>query len=84
LYSVTTDDQSQQQVDALPAVALAPFAEARAMLEVAPWGGAPYHQHTPDSPMRALTPCPAGQGDVVYLILDDLRRVDILVVVWLG
>jgi hypothetical protein len=28
LYTVTTDDQSQQQVDALPAEALAPFAEA--------------------------------------------------------
>jgi hypothetical protein len=84
LYTVTTDDQSQQQVDALPAEALAPFAEARAMLEVAPWGGAPYHKHKPGSPMRALTFGPAGQGDIVYLILDDLRRVDIRVVVWLG
>ena len=37
MYTVTTDDQSQQQVDALLAEALAPFAEARAMLEVAPW-----------------------------------------------
>lgn len=44
----------------IPAEALAPFTEARAMLEVAPWGGAPYHQHTPDSPMRALTFGPAG------------------------
>jgi hypothetical protein len=34
--------------------------------------------------MRALTFGPAGQGDVIYLILDDSRRVDILVVVWLG
>jgi hypothetical protein len=32
--------------------------------------------------MRALTFGPAGQGDR-YLILDDLRLVDILVVVWL-
>lgn len=83
MYTVTTDDQSQQQVDALPAEALAPFAEARATLEVAPWNGAPYHNHKPDSPMRALTFGPAGQGDIVYLILDDRRRVDILVVVWL-
>lgn len=34
--------------------------------------------------MRALTFGPDGQGDVVYLILDDLRRIDILVVIWLG
>lgn len=84
MYTVTTDDQSQQQIQALPAEALAPFAEVRAVLEVAPWNGVPYHKHKPDSPMRALTFGPAAQGDIVYLILDDLRRVDILVVVWLG
>ncbi|MGH3852360.1 MAG: hypothetical protein ACRDR6_02440 [Pseudonocardiaceae bacterium] len=84
MYTVTTDDQSQQQVDAFPAEALAPFAEARATLEVAPWNGALYHKHKPDSPMRALTFGPAGQDDIVYLILEDRRRVDILVVVWLG
>ncbi len=44
LYAVTTDDQSQQQVGALPAEALAAFAEARTMLEVSPWGGVPYHK----------------------------------------
>jgi hypothetical protein len=84
LYTVTTDDQSQQQVDALPAEALGPFAEACAVLEVAPWSGMPYNKRKPDSPMRALTFGPDGQGDVVYLILDDLRRIDILVVIWLG
>ncbi len=36
MYEVTTDEQSQQQIDALPADALAPFAEARAALELAP------------------------------------------------
>jgi hypothetical protein len=33
VYEVTTDEQSYQQIDALPVEALAPFAEARAMLE---------------------------------------------------
>jgi hypothetical protein len=84
LYTVTTDDQSQQQIDALPAKALATFAEARTVLEVAPWNGAPYNTLKPDSPMRAVSFGPDGQGDIVYLILDDLRRVDILVVVWMG
>jgi hypothetical protein len=64
LYTVTTDDQSQQQVDALPAEALAPFAEARATLEVAPWNGAPYHNNKPDSPMRALNFGRAGRHRV--------------------
>jgi len=59
LYTVTTDSQSQQQVDALPAAALTPFAEARAMLEVAPWGGVPYHRHkrtVPCEPSRSARP----------------------------
>jgi hypothetical protein len=84
LYTVTTDNQSQQQIKALPAEALAPFAEARAALELAPWNGVPYNKRKPDSPMRALSFGSDAQGDIVYLILDHLRRVDILVIVWLG
>ncbi|MGH3437644.1 MAG: hypothetical protein ACRDR6_23110 [Pseudonocardiaceae bacterium] len=83
MYKVTTDGQSQQQVGALPAEALNPFAEAHTALELAPWNGAPYHRNAPDSPMRALTFGPYGEGDIVYLILEDQRRVDILVVLWL-
>lgn len=83
MYEVTTDEQSQPQIEALPTDALAPFAEARTALEMAPWNGAPYHRNRPDSPMRALTFGPNGEGDVVYLVLEDERRVDILVVLWL-
>jgi hypothetical protein len=36
VYRVITDEQSQPQIDALPPDALAPFAEARVVLEVAP------------------------------------------------
>lgn len=84
MYEVTTDEQSQPQIEALPAAALAPFAEARAALELAPWNGRPYHRRTPDSPMRTLTFGPHGEGKIVYLILEDQRRVDLLVVLWLA
>jgi hypothetical protein len=84
VYKVTTDEQSQPQIDALPADALSAFAEARTALELAPWNGTPYHSYRPDSPMRALTFGPHGEGDIVYLILEDQRRVDILVVLWLA
>lgn len=83
MYTLTTDETSRQQVDALPAVALAPFAELRAVLEVAPWNGQPYHRDKPDTPMRAMSFGPDGQGDVVYLILEDQRRVDLLLVLWI-
>ncbi len=84
MYEVTTDEQSQAQIDAVPAEALAPLAEARATLELAPWNGRPYHRRRPASPMRALRFGPHGEGDIVYLILEDQRRVDILVVLWLA
>jgi hypothetical protein len=47
VYRITTDEQSQPQVEALPPAALAPFAEARTVLEVAPWNGAPYNRPAP-------------------------------------
>lgn len=84
MYTVTTDDESQQQVDALPTEAPAPFAELRTMLEVAPWADAPYHRLKPDSTMRTYPFGPNDAGIAVYLILDDQRRVDILKVLWMG
>ncbi|WP_461123455.1 hypothetical protein [Saccharothrix stipae] len=84
MYTVTTDDVSQPQVDALPPEALAPFAEARTTLEVAPWHGRPYHRRSPDGPMRVLAFGPDGRGSLVYLVLDDQRRVDLLLVLWIG
>lgn len=84
LYQVTTDDKSQHQIGALPPEALTPFAEARAALELAPWNGMPYHSHRPSTPMRTISFGPHGKGEIVYLILDDQRRVDILVVLWLA
>jgi hypothetical protein len=84
VYEVTTDEQSQAQIENLPAAALVAFAEARAALEVAPWTvGTPYHLGRPHSPMRTLTFGERGQGDVVYLILEERRRVDLLTVLWL-
>jgi hypothetical protein len=84
VYKSTTDERSQHQIDALPAEALAPFAEARATIELAPWHGQPYHSRAPDSPMRTWTFGPHGEGDIVYLILEEQRRVDLLVVTWLA
>jgi hypothetical protein len=80
LYDITTDEQSRPQIDAFPAAGLAAFAEARVALELAPWNGRPYNARRPESPMRTLTFGAHGEGSIVYLVLEDLRRVDILVV----
>ncbi len=84
MYRVTTDEQSQLQIDALPANALAPFAEARAVLEVAPWGGDSLNDDNPDAPVRSLVFGPTHQGLVTYLVLERQRRVDVLDVLWLA
>lgn len=62
MYRVTTDEPSQPQIDALPPEALAPFAETRVVLEVAPWGGDSLNDDNPDAPVRSLTFGPAHQG----------------------
>lgn len=54
MYRVTTDERSQPQIDALPPEALAPFAEARAVLEIAPWGGDSLNDDNPDAAVRTL------------------------------
>ena len=84
MYEVTTDERSRAQLDALPSSALAPFAEARTALELAPWNGEPYHRRSPRSPMRTLLFGPHSEGKIVYLILEDQRRVDLLVILWLA
>lgn len=81
MYTVETDGQAQQQVDALPAEALTAYAELRVLLETSPWSGAPFRRENPDGALRVLT-FGGGRGLVVYLILDDQRRVDVLQVQW--
>jgi hypothetical protein len=82
VYRVETDDQAQEQVDALPAAALAAYAELRVMLETAPWEGRPYHRDKPQAAMRAQA---FGRyGLAVYLILEDQLQVDVLLVMWAG
>lgn len=83
VYKIVTDEQTEQQIKALPANALTAFAEARVVLELVPWSGKPYHARKPDGPMRTLTFGPDRQGSVIYLILEDQRRVDPLDILWL-
>lgn len=82
MYTVETDDQSKQQIAALPSEALPAFAELRTLLEVSPWSGDPYHGQNPDAALRTLSF--GGAGMVTYLILEDQRRVDVLIVLWAG
>jgi hypothetical protein len=81
VYTVETDGQAPQQVDALPAEALTAYAELRVLLETSPWSGAPFRRENPDGELRMHT-FGGGRGLAVYLVLENQRRVDMLQVQW--
>ena len=82
MYTVGTDALTDQQIAALPADALAAFAEARSLLEVHPWSGDPIHRGNLEGLVRTLAFGSAGV--ITYLILEDLQRVVLLEVLWAG
>ena len=79
---VIPDDAVDAHIAALPAGALEAFAEARILLEIAPWSGRALHSDNPDGAVRLLPF--GGFGAVVYLILERDREVHLLIVEWLG
>lgn len=83
MYVVDTDDDVDEQIAALPAKALSFFAELMTLLELSPWASASYDREQPDANMRTHPFGPAGEGFIIYLILELERRVSILRVVWL-
>jgi hypothetical protein len=84
VYRVITYNDALEQIAALPAEALPFYAEAFGVLELAPSNGRPYNEEYPDGPMRELVFGASGEGTVTYLILEDQRRVDVLLVQWVG
>lgn len=67
MYRVTTDDNSQPQIEALPPEAWAPFAEGRAVVEIAPWNGNSLNDDNPEAPVRTLAFGPADRAPA-YLV----------------
>ncbi|MGH4012888.1 MAG: hypothetical protein ACRDSL_02900 [Pseudonocardiaceae bacterium] len=83
MYIVDTDDDVDEQIAALPAKALPFFAELMTLLELSPWAGESYDREQPNANMRTHPFGAAGEGFIIYLILELERRVSILRVVWL-
>ena len=84
MYRIELLPEVQEQVAALPREALTSYAEVLVMLEVAPWSGDPYSREHPDGSTRAVAFGPNGEGLLSYLILEDQRRVALLIVLWAG
>ena len=84
MYEVRSSEQVDEQVAHLPADALAAFAEARAVLEVAPWSGPSISDTAPDAAVRFAWFGPDAQRAVFYLVQERDRLVDLLDVFWVG
>ncbi|MFI7004712.1 hypothetical protein [Nocardia sp. NPDC050175] len=72
------------QVDGLPVEALMHFAELISFLELTPWEGPPYRDDNPDSGMRRMAFGQGSEGLVVYVVLEQDRRVVVVSVTWVG
>jgi hypothetical protein len=83
VYAVEVDQDAIAEIEALPSNALPQFGELMAVLELAPWSGTSYNRERPDAAMRTMTFGANSEGLVVYLVLEDQRRVVVLRVMWL-
>jgi hypothetical protein len=54
----------------------------RVVLETVPWSGAPYHRDNPEGAVRIHLL--GDYGRIVYLVLEQQRRVHVLLVQRLG
>ena len=83
MHSVETDVEALDEVSALPAHALASYAELITLLEMAPWSGDPYNLQRPEANMRTHTFGADAEGLAIYLVLERDRRVVILRILWI-
>lgn len=81
MYSYEILPEVGEYVDGLPADALPFYAELITFLELTPWDGLPY-KDDPDGAMRKVIFGAHAEGIVVYLILQQQRRVIVLSVTW--
>jgi hypothetical protein len=84
MYSVEWEQQALDQLGTLPSKAFPFYAELVTLLQLAPWSGESYSKQRPDANMRTHSFGEHGEGLVIYLILEDQRRVVVLRALWAG
>lgn len=84
MYSYEILPEVGEYVDGLPFDALLCYAELITFMELTPWDGPPYSEDNPDGEMRKILFGKRDEGIVVYLVLEQQRRVVVLSVTWVG
>jgi hypothetical protein len=84
LYEFSVAPEVTAAIAALPHNVLLSLGEAFDVLKLVPWNGPPYNKDNPDGAMRHWAFGPGNLGDVIYVILENARRVEVVRVTWLG
>ena len=82
MYNYETVPDAQEQIDALPALALPYYAELITFMELTPWNGHSVNKKDPKSPMRTMPFGPRGEGLATYVIVQNPNRVVVVKVLW--
>lgn len=69
---------------ALPSHLLFAYADAANSVASSPWDGMSHHKDNPDAEVRRWLFGPLGAGQILYLVLEDIREVHVLLVQWVG
>jgi hypothetical protein len=80
-YEIETYPEAAGHIAGLPREARGLLNDVLDVLQLVPWNGRSSNPANPDGAVRIWT---AGHLLVVYLILEDRYRVDIIDVVWHG
>jgi hypothetical protein len=84
VYRLVVYREAQEQIAALPDEALLAYAEVTGVLAVSPWAGPPHHRSNPDGAVRRWHFGASSAGQVIYLVVEDVREVHVLLVQWLA
>lgn len=83
MYEIRPHPEAAEQIAALPRDVREGYDEAAEVMRLVPWNGEPVNDANPDGAVRQLWFGSDAAGLVTYLVLEDLRRVDVISVVWL-
>jgi hypothetical protein len=84
LYELEVTPEVTAAIAALPTRVLPALGEVFDVLKIAPWNGPPYNKNNPDGAMRHWAFGPEDVGDIVYVILERARRVELVLMTWFG
>lgn len=84
MYRLDVSETARSAIDALPVAAANALPEVYTLLATAPWSGPPQHKDNPEGAVRRMLFGPAGAGQVSYVILESVREVHVVALIWLG